>query len=79
MARSKAASEDDEQAPAVDAGPRYRLEANALHSKTYTGKIDLGTYTQKEKDKGAIDKRIQELEREGYKAVNVREIVKGDE
>jgi hypothetical protein len=64
--------------PSVERGPRFRIEADALVSKTYTGKVDLGSYSLTEKNKGRIDKRIEQLTVEGYRNIRVRE-VSGDD
>lgn len=64
--------------PVVVRGPRFRIEADALHSKTYVGRIDLGTYSLAERNKGRVDKRLEELAIEGYKNLNVREVLSDD-
>jgi hypothetical protein len=64
--------------PVAERGPRFRVEADALHSRTYTGKVDLGTYSLKERDKGAVDRRVQQLTHEGYKNLNVVEVLSED-
>lgn len=57
-----------------DKGPWFRVVAEALHSRTYRGLIDLGTYTAEENKKGRVQKRIEQLQSEGYQNVSVREI-----
>lgn len=55
-------------------GPWYRIEANALHSKGYGGRIDLGTYTEPERKKGVVTDRIADLKQQGYQEIDVVEV-----
>lgn len=79
MARQKLAQAvaPAEQSEPRDTGPWYRITAKAKYSLTYDGKVDHGTYTQKEKDKGVVGRRVQSLEAEGYTGIEVREITTG--
>lgn len=60
-------------------GPWWKLEADALHSRSFTGRVDLGTYSQPEVDSGALARRIQALQAEGYKNITTREIAAENE
>jgi hypothetical protein len=63
-----------EQKEARYNGPWHAITADALVSKTYTGRVDLGRYTEPEKRSGKLDRRLQSLAQQGYKNVAVREI-----
>jgi hypothetical protein len=52
---------------------KWRLEADALYSKTYTGRVDKGTYMGNERDR--LTRRIEALKAEGYKNISVREVL----
>jgi len=56
---------------------QYRIESLALHSKTWTGVVSHGTYSQIEFDKKVVERRVAELTGQGYKSVNVIEITTG--
>lgn len=77
MKSKKRKFEEPAYVPPVDGedsasnGSKWRVEANALHSKTYTGKIDLGTFGR---EKDAI-KRLHQVLAEGYKSAELREIL----
>ena len=43
---------------------KYRIEANAIFSKTYRGRVDFGTYVASERKRMLA--RVKDLEREGY-------------
>lgn len=60
-------------------GPWHRVEADAMHSRNYSGKVDLGTYTEPEREKGIVAKRIEQLQSQGYRNISVREIPKEEQ
>lgn len=64
--------------PVVERGPRFRIESDALHSKTYTGKVSHGTFSLAEKNKGRVERRVQQLTHEGYRNLNVIEVLSED-
>jgi hypothetical protein len=57
-------------------GPWHVVEADAMHSRNYTGKVSLGTYTEPDRIKGVLAKRVQDVTAQGYRNVAVREIPK---
>jgi hypothetical protein len=67
-----------DEVPVERGRPRFRIESDALHSKTYTGKVSHGTYSLAEKNKGKIDRRLVALGFEGYRNVSVREVLSED-
>jgi hypothetical protein len=62
----------------VERGPRFRVESDALHSRTFTGKVSHGTFSLAEKNKGRVERRLQALTHEGYKHLNVVEVLGED-
>lgn len=61
-------------------GPWVRIEADALHSRNFTGKVDLGNYWDPvEVESGALARRIAGLNAEGYRNITTRRIVKEPE
>jgi hypothetical protein len=65
---------DGEEKAGKFSGPWFAITADAICSKTYTGKVDLGTYTDIERRKGKLQSRLDSLTAQGYKNVDVREI-----
>lgn len=59
--------------PKEPAGPRFTVTANALHSKVYRGRVQLGTYSEKERQQGVVTKRIETLKVQGYEQIDVVE------
>jgi hypothetical protein len=60
-----------DQAEQVDRGPRYQIRANALFSKTFVGRVDLGIFSKAEEKRGVVTRRVEELKLQGYQQIEV--------
>lgn len=53
----------------------HRITADSQHP-TYRGRVELGTYSQEEADKGCVSLRVDQIKNQGYQNIEVNEIHK---